>query len=64
MHFSLRPREQKFCDMFMGVGSAKRLFAVRWRVAREIVADWVLTFPACAPIALVVYLLVDIAVRV
>jgi phosphate/sulfate permease len=31
----------------MGVGSARRLSAVRWGVAGEIVSAWVLTFPAC-----------------
>jgi PiT family inorganic phosphate transporter len=32
----------------MGVGSAKRISAVRWGVAREIVMGWILTFPICA----------------
>ena len=31
----------------MGVGATKRLSAVRWGVARGIVAAWVLTFPIC-----------------
>jgi PiT family inorganic phosphate transporter len=31
----------------MGVGSTKRLSAVRWGVARSIVFAWVLTFPIC-----------------
>jgi PiT family inorganic phosphate transporter len=31
----------------MGVGATKRLSAVRWGVARGIVAAWVLTFPVC-----------------
>jgi len=31
----------------MGVGATKRLSAVRWGVARRIVAAWVLTFPIC-----------------
>ena len=31
----------------MGVGSTKRLSAVRWGVAGNIVAAWVLTFPIC-----------------
>ncbi len=35
----------------MGVGATRRLSAVRWGVAREIVAAWVLTFPVCAGIA-------------
>jgi PiT family inorganic phosphate transporter len=31
----------------IGVGATKRLSAVRWGVARNIVIAWVLTFPAC-----------------
>lgn len=31
----------------MGVGSTRRLSAVRWGVAYNIVAAWILTFPAC-----------------
>lgn len=31
----------------MGVGATKRFSAVRWGVARRIVAAWVLTFPIC-----------------
>ncbi len=31
----------------IGVGSTKRLSAVRWGVARNIVIAWILTFPAC-----------------
>lgn len=34
----------------MGVGSARRFSAVRWGVVREVVAAWILTFPACAAI--------------
>jgi len=32
----------------MGVGATKRLSAVRWGLARNIVAAWILTFPICA----------------
>ena len=35
----------------MGVGSTRRLSAVRWGVGREIVTAWVLTFPACGALA-------------
>ena len=31
----------------MGVGATKRLSAVRWGVARRIVAAWIITFPIC-----------------
>jgi PiT family inorganic phosphate transporter len=37
----------------MGVGSARRLSAVRWGVVGEVVAAWVLTFPVCGLIAYV-----------
>jgi PiT family inorganic phosphate transporter len=39
----------------MGVGSTKRLSAVRWNVAGSIIIAWVTTFPAAALIASVVY---------
>lgn len=32
----------------MGVGATKRLSAVRWGMARQIVITWIVTFPACA----------------
>jgi inorganic phosphate transporter, PiT family len=40
----------------MGVGASKRLSSVRWSVAGNIVAGWVLTFPCGAAIACLVYL--------
>jgi inorganic phosphate transporter, PiT family len=40
----------------MGVGSTRRLSAVRWGVAGNIVTAWVLTLPASALIAAVFYL--------
>jgi PiT family inorganic phosphate transporter len=39
-----------------GVGSAKRLSAVRWQVARSMVIAWVLTIPAAATVAALSYL--------
>ena len=39
----------------MGVGSTRRLSAVRWGVARRIVYAWVLTIPAAASIAGMMY---------
>jgi PiT family inorganic phosphate transporter len=38
----------------MGVGSTRRLSAVRWGVGREIIIAWILTFPVCGFIAWVV----------
>ena len=40
----------------MGVGATKRLSAVRWGVAKNIGVAWVLTIPAAAAVAAVVYL--------
>ena len=41
----------------MGVGATKRLSAVRWGVAGNIVVAWVLTFPAAATMAAACYFL-------
>ena len=38
-----------------GVGSSKRLSAVRWGVAKKIVAAWVITIPAAATAGAVSY---------
>jgi len=40
----------------MGVGATKRLSAVRWGVAKNIGIAWVLTIPAAAAVAALVYL--------
>ena len=47
-HFGI-PVSTTHCvsSSIMGVGATKRLSAVRWGVARRIVAAWVLTFPIC-----------------
>jgi len=42
----------------LGVGATKRLSAVRWGVAGNIVGAWILTFPAAGAIGAVVYFLV------
>ncbi|MEU8611898.1 inorganic phosphate transporter [Actinoplanes sp. NPDC048791] len=42
----------------MGVGATKRLSAVRWNVAGNIVLGWIITFPAAAALACVIYLAV------
>jgi len=41
----------------MGVGATKRLSAVRWGVAKSIVAGWVLTFPGAGLVAALAYAL-------
>ncbi|MEO3928239.1 inorganic phosphate transporter [Micromonosporaceae bacterium B7E4] len=43
----------------MGVGATKRLSAVRWGVAGNIVGAWVLTFPAAGSIGALMYVLVN-----
>ena len=42
----------------VGVGATRRLSAVRWGVARQIVWAWVLTIPAAAAIGAVLYALI------
>jgi len=46
-----------------GVGSAHRVSAVRWGVAREIVVAWVLTLPATALVAAGVWWLLSLVIR-
>ena len=41
----------------VGVGASKRLGAVRWGVARRIVWAWVMTIPAAALIAALLFLI-------
>lgn len=41
----------------MGVGSARRLSAVRWGIARSIILAWIFTIPASAFISAVVFFL-------
>ena len=45
----------------MGVGSTKRLSAVRWGIARGIVLTWIVTFPACAILGWIIASLLQIA---
>ncbi len=44
----------------MGVGSVRRLSAVRWGVARNIVMAWILTIPASALVAAIAWELVSV----
>jgi PiT family inorganic phosphate transporter len=43
----------------MGVGSTKRLSAVRWGLGKRIVYAWLITIPASAAIAAGILLLVN-----
>ena len=48
----------------LGVGSTRRLSAVRWGVAGRIVSGWVLTIPACIAMGWGLYMLIHLALRV
>ena len=43
-----------------GVGASKRLSAVRWQVARNVVIAWIITIPAGAAMGAVAYLIVNL----
>ncbi len=45
----------------MGVGATKRVKAVRWGVAKNIVLGWFITMPAAALVAAAVYGIVRLA---
>jgi len=47
----------------MGVGAAKRLSAVRWALARNIVWAWVLTIPATAIMGVVIITIIKLIVH-
>ncbi len=46
----------------MGAGATRRFSAVRWGVARSIVAAWLLTFPMAALVAAVCYWIMHLAI--
>jgi PiT family inorganic phosphate transporter len=46
----------------MGVGATKRVSAVRWGVARSILAAWVLTFPMAGLMAAGSYYVLNLVV--
>ncbi|MCW5250684.1 MULTISPECIES: inorganic phosphate transporter [unclassified Streptomyces] len=46
----------------MGVGATKRVNAVRWGVAKNIILGWFITMPAAALVAALSFWLVDLAV--
>ncbi len=45
----------------MGVGATRRLSAVRWGIARNIVLTWLLTFPACGVLGWLIASLLKVA---
>jgi PiT family inorganic phosphate transporter len=46
----------------MGVGATRRLSAVRWGVASNIVLAWIVTLPAAGVVAALAYFLTDVVV--
>jgi PiT family inorganic phosphate transporter len=44
----------------MGVGATRRLSAVRWGVAGDIVLTWILTFPICGILGWLIELLLKV----
>ncbi|VBB08703.1 phosphate transporter [Lucifera butyrica] len=44
----------------MGIGSAKRIHAVRWGVAQQMVMAWVLTIPSTAVVSAIIYKLITV----
>jgi len=51
---------QTITGAIIGVGAIKRLSAVRWGVAQQIVWAWILTIPASAAIAALTYRLLTV----
>jgi len=45
----------------MGVGATRRLTAVRWGIARDIVLVWILTFPACGLLGWLIAFILNLA---
>jgi PiT family inorganic phosphate transporter len=50
---------QVVSSAIMGVGAAERASKVRWRVAQEIAASWLMTIPATGLVAAAIYLLIS-----
>ena len=44
----------------VGVGSAERMSAVRWSIARRVVWAWVLTIPGSAAVAMLTFWIVEV----
>ena len=50
---------QAISGAIMGVGSTRRLLAVRWGIGRRIVYAWLITIPASAAIASIVTIFIQ-----
>lgn len=46
----------------MGVGSAKRISAVRWGVAEQMLIAWVVTIPTSALVAFIIYKIISLVI--
>lgn len=46
----------------MGVGATRRVSAVQWGVAKNIIMGWFITMPAAAVVAAVSFWIVNLAV--
>jgi PiT family inorganic phosphate transporter len=60
-HFGI-PVSTTHCvsSSIMGVGATRRLSAVRWGIAKDIVLTWILTFPVCGLIGWVLALILKV----
>jgi PiT family inorganic phosphate transporter len=47
----------------IGVGASRRLSAVRWNVAKDIVVAWVVTMPAAAILGAIAFWLASLVIR-
>jgi PiT family inorganic phosphate transporter len=54
---------QVVSSAIIGVGSSERMSKVRWSVAEELVTAWLITIPASALLAAVMYWLIQMLVR-
>jgi inorganic phosphate transporter, PiT family len=54
---------QAISGAIMGVGSTRRLSAVRWGIGKRIVYAWLITIPASAAIASIVIMIIQTIVR-
>ena len=48
----------------MGVGTTRRLSAVRWGVAKKMVGAWIMTIPIASGVAALTYLLIDMTIAI
>jgi inorganic phosphate transporter, PiT family len=54
---------QAISGAIMGVGSTRRLSAVRWGIGKRIVYAWLITIPASAAIASIVIIIIQVTLR-